>query len=64
MQKGFGEVQDRSRTRSGSQEAGQLRVAALWLLERGEARDLRGSQSVLSQGGLDKETHPVGTGSH
>lgn len=64
MQKGFGEIQDRSRTRSGSQEAGQLRVTELWLLERGEARDLRGSQIVLSQGGLDKETHPVGIGSH
>ena len=30
----------------------------------GEARDLRGSQIVLNQGGLDKKTHPVGIGSH
>lgn len=64
MQKGFGDIQDRSRTRSGSQEAEQLRVAGLWLLERGEASDLRGSQIVLNQGGLDKKTHPVGIGSH
>ena len=51
-------------TWSGSWEAGQLRVAGAWLLERDEARDRRGSQIVLNPGGFAKEPYPVGMGSH
>lgn len=51
-------------TWSGSWESRQLRVAGAWLLEKDEARDWRGSQIVLSPGGLAKEPYPVGMGSH